>query len=381
MFKRYLFNADQLFDINVVPSLAGMPSQANLSVSKKTNTPKGLSQGCGIYFILHKSKLIYLGKFLGTKSDAFAGDLFNARWCRHMSTLPMRGSRISVGAKLVRAFAAEQPTHLLTSVLTSVSPVVLGADRGFVVPFNRLKFVALNWASFSKHHDSWIGDFRFGYLQLDPTYWTSHTTAQVRSTVSQVEKEVIEKYKPVCNVESTFAPDLIVECDIESLFEDLEAVFKQGKEDDKTESLIEENSTELVKVANELTSDGYGENFMESIPQDCPQETVDAIKSAFGADSSVEIHHTKTKGGDFRIRALNGSPRRNVFTMFWKVTKDVFLCRIYLPLNQVNGPGIINATHSPENEPLMTTFEFDCTQSGSIANLIELIRQAVHAAE
>ena len=386
MFNRHFLNAKNIFEITTVPPLPGMPLLANLRANKKKQIAKNLSQGCGLYFILHKSKLVYIGKFLGTKSDAFGGDIFSARWCRHISTLPARGARISVGTNLVNRLHAEQPLNHLTTTLKSASPSTLASDRGFMVPFNRLKFAALNWSSFCDPSNVWINDFQFGYVQLVQANWNSHTTPQIRTIINKAESKVIETFKPVCNVESTFHEDLLKEYSIETLFGELEAAFSAMKSD--AEGILE---TELhddfeshpdssnPQIETDLMSSGYGENFLESIPEDCPQETVDAIYSTFGADPNVQIHHTKTAGGDLRVRALKTQKPRNVFTMYWQTRKDKFFCRIHLPLANVIGPGIVDARNSPLKEPLRSSFSFDCSQSGSIPNLINLIRQA-HAA-
>lgn len=386
MFNRHFLNAKNIFEITTVPPLPGMPLLANLRATKKKQIAKNLSQGCGLYFILHKSKLVYIGKFLGTKSDAFCGDIFSARWCRHISTLPARGARISVGVNLVNRLHAEQPLNRLTTTLKSASSSTLASDRGFMVPFNRLKFAALNWSSFRDPSNVWINDFQFGYVQLVQATWSSHTTPQIRTIINKAESKAIDTFKPVCNVESTFHEDLIKEYDIETLFGELEAALSPAKSD--SESLLEtevdddsesHRDSSNLQMETDLMSSGYGENFLESIPEDCPQETVDSIYSAFGADPNVQIHHTRTAGGDLRVRALNTQKPRNVFTMYWQTRKDTFFCRIHLPLANVTGPGIVDAKNSSLKEPLRTSFSFDCSQPGSIPNLINLIRQA-HAA-
>jgi len=386
MFNRNFFKAESIFEITTVTPLLGMPATANLRITKNPKIEKNLTGGCGLYFILHKQKLVYIGKFLGSKSNAFGGDIFSARWCRHIATLPVRGSRISVGINLVNRIDEEIPFHPLISTLKGADPITLAADRGFMVPFNRLKFAALHWASFNDPCNAWIKDFQFGYLQLSESDWTSHTTPQIRSIVSKAESIAIGKFKPICNVESSFNQDLIKDYAIDELFVELEAAFNSAITHSASE--IEEDTSDVesgmesieTKKELEFMSYGYGENFLESIPEDCPQETVDAIYTTFGSNPNAQIHHTKTSGGDLRVRAINVPKPRNVFTSYWQVRKDVFFCRIHLPLANVNGPGILDAKESAPKEPLRTTFLFDCTQPGSISNLMNLIRFALAAA-
>jgi hypothetical protein len=138
----------------------------------------------------------------------------------------------------------------------------------------------------------------------------------------------------------------------------------------------------IVSLPDEIESPRYAEQLIESLPSGCPEETISAINNTFGLDSNVQIHSTRTNGGDIRVRVLNISRPRNVFTMYWQVKKELFHCRILLNPNEVNGPGIVDAKDSYANEPLPTTFGFDCSSGeGAIPNLIKLINRAISNAQ
>lgn len=382
MYIRHLLNANNIFTFSESSPLIGMPEFANQVAIKALSVNTETAQGCGIYFILYKRKLVYLGKFLGTKSDAFSGDIFSARWNRHISTLSLRGKAISIGSSLVARFKSELGSHPLAAELTIANSKTLAHDRGFMVPFNRLKFAALKWSSFSLTPDNWLPDIDFGYIQLDRNHWSGYSTNEIRTIISNAETKLIDIYKPICNGGSPFDERLIFDIPHNDLFDSIESALS-----DKTISVPKELMSVIeqlpsVSLPDEIESPRYAEQLSESLPSGCPEETISAVNNTFGLDANVQIHSTKTNGGDIRVRVLNISRPRNVFTMYWQVKKEIYHCRILLTPNEVTGPGIVNATDSYANEPLPTTFGFDCSSGeGAIPNLIKLINKAISNAQ
>jgi hypothetical protein len=118
------------------------------------------------------------------------------------------------------------------------------------------------------------------------------------------------------------------------------------------------------------------ELFWESLTTGCPKETATAIYEAF-AELPEAVHHTKTNGGDLRIRALNAPRRRNIFTMYWQPKSQLFSCRINLSPENVGGAGMLEVNACPEYEPLPSSFKFDCSQPGAIENLVRLIKRSL----
>jgi len=380
MFTRHYFSAQDIFLIGQVEPLPAMPAIANLRISKNYTGPA--TDGCGLYFIEYQGNLIYIGKFLGTKSDPFGGDIFSARWCRHMSTLPVRGARISIGNSLVQRFQSEESSHPLASILNSSDQTVLAHDRGFMVPFNRLKFAALHWKSFEQQDNSWISDFQFGYLQLSKSHWVGYPIQEIREIVNKVESLAIERFKPICNAEISFSEESIQHYEHESIFTAFEDIFKFVSNQPTATPSVEldiPGEESLTDITTGEESGLWGERFSESLLGDCPQETVNAIYEALESDLAAQVHHTKTNGGDVRVRALDIARQRNIFTMYWQARKEVFFCRIFLKLEEVVGAGILNVTAS-RHDPLPTEFKFDCSQPGAIANLKGLIHMALATA-
>ena len=374
MFKRHFFSAGQIFTTSSVAPKQGMPSFTNLKVAKNFSGDAKATTGCGLYFFMHHGHLVYIGKFLGTIHDAFGGDIFSARWNRHISTLSLRGSKIAISqANWAHASAQGLPANLLAE-LHAVDAVKLAKDRGFMVPYKRLMYAAQHWAEFSGSPATWLPNIDVGYLQLDPAAWSHLSISDLRNKVTKAEERAIEQIPTVLNGPGKFDAALIKKLSKDQVFELLESMFNAtGHAEPKVE--IDERQAEDSNA--EVESDFYSERFLESLPSECPEETVAAIKESFEDDAAAQVHHTKTNGGDLRVRALNAPRRRNIFTMYWQPKNQLFFCRINLAPGNVGGAGVVEAIASPEYEPLPTTFKFDCSQPGAIDNLIRLIKLAL----
>ena len=58
--------------------------------------------GAGLYGILYKDRLIYVGKFQGTKYDYNAGNIIEARWVKHISSMTFLGHNLSLSKKSLK---------------------------------------------------------------------------------------------------------------------------------------------------------------------------------------------------------------------------------------------------------------------------------------
>lgn len=386
MFQRHIYSARDIFTTSAAATPAGLPSFCNLKVSKRPNGNPPAIAGCGLYFFLHKGQLVYIGKFLGSIHDAFGGDIFSARWNRHISTLSLRGSRVSIGENTLEKAVQEGMPQDLENALRRAAKDTLAKDRGFMVPYKRLKYAALHWQDFSQEPEAWLDDIKVGYLQLDPAMGKQHAIAALRKMVSAAEGHAIARIPTVLNGPGDFDLDLLKTLSEDDVFTQLGSMFdlpsNEPVDQDELEPAVSfaaasQDKEQKPAAAAEIESDFYGERFLESLPSDCPEQTVQALYDAFGEMSVAEVHHTKTNGGDLRIRATAGRKTRNVFTMYWQPKNQVFLCRILLAPENVIGAGIVSAHASTPPEPLPTTFKFDCLPSGAIANLIALITQAL----
>lgn len=393
MFTPHIFSAREIFTTSADiysqkfgSFRAGLPSFCNLKISKRPDGDPPAIAGCGLYFFLHKGQLVYIGKFLGSIHDAFGGDIFSARWNRHISTLSLRGSRISIGKNTLEKAMQEGMPEDLENALRGVDKDTLAKDRGFMVPYKRLKYAALHWQDFSQEPEAWLDDIKVGYLQLDPAMAKQHAIQALRKKVSAAEAHAIARIPTVLNGPGDFDLSLLKTLSEDDVFKQLGSMFdlpsNEPVDQDEQELAVSfeaasQDEEQKPAAAAELESDFYGERFLESLPSDCPEQTVQALYDAFGEMSFEEVHHTKTNGGDLRIRASKGQESRNIFTMYWQPKNQVFLCRILLAPEDVVGAGIVTSHASTSPEPLPATFKFDCMQSGAKANLVELIDLAI----
>lgn len=374
MFKRHFFSSGQIFTTSSVAPQQGMPAFADMKVAKNFSGDAKATTGCGLYYFMHHGHLVYIGKFLGTIRDAFGGDIFSARWNRHISTLSLRGSKIAISqANWARASAQGSPANLLAE-LHAANAVKLAKDRGFMVPYKRLMYAAQHWAEFSGSPATWLPNIDVGYLQLDPAAWSHLSISDLRKKVTKAEDLAIEQIPTVLNGPGEFDAALTKKLSKDQVFDLLESMFNATGH---AEPKVETDERQAEDTNAEVESDFYSERFLESLPSECPEETVAAIKESFEDDAAAQVHHTKTHGGDLRVRALNATRRRNIFTMYWQPKNQLFFCRINLALGNVGGAGVVEVVASPEYEPLPTTFKFDCSQPGAIDNLIRLIKLAL----
>lgn len=350
-----------------------MPNFACLRVLKNFSGDVKTIKGCGLYFILHHGNLVYIGKFLGTIHDAFGGDIFSARWNRHISTLSLRGANISISqGNLARATAQGFPANLF-KILQEVNPIKLATDRGFVVPYKRLKYAALHWTEFSGPPETWLPNIELGYLQLEPAAWPHLSKSDLRKKVTEAEERAIKQIPTVLNGPGEFDEALIKKFTKDQVFDLLESIFNSNAHT-KPKHKAKSQSKDIHP---EVESDFYSERFLELLPSGWPDETVTAIKETFEDNDAAQVHHTKTNGGDLRVRALNIRPRKNIFTMYWQSRNQIFSCWINLAPSNVGGAGVLGIKACSKRKHLTTTFNFDCSESGAIENLIRLIQSTL----
>lgn len=369
MFKHHITPASQIFTTSHVATQVGMPSCTGLRVSNNISGSGMAIKGCGLYFFLHHGNLIYIGKFLGTIHEAFGGDIFSARWNRHISTLSLRGAKISISqGNLARATAQGLPANLF-AILQAANHVKLSRDRGFVVPYKRLMYAAMNWEEFSGAPETWLRNIEVGYLQLDPGAWCHLSKSELRKKVTEAEERAIKLIPTVLNGPGEFDATLIKKISIDYIFDQLKALFKATGQNEA----MHETKSQSKNINPEVESDFYSERFLELLPSEGPEETVAAIKESFEDKAAAQVHHTKTHGGDLRIRSLNARRIPNIFTMYWQPRNQMFSCWIDLAPGNVVGKGVLDVKACSKRKQLTTNFKYDCTKPGAIEDLITLI--------
>lgn len=395
------FNANDLFFARKCPARDGAPSWLNLDFGVKPGLSALPWGGCGLYCAAFDGQLIYVGKFQGQVSNPFGGNILEIRWRRHIQSLTMRGEAVSVGLKTLRDAHHELPSGEVLSGLMGAHRTYLIRDRGFHASRNRVKFAARHWSALREDPAVFLPLFEFGYVQIEPGELAGRAETSLRQRVSLAEVQARAELSPPCNGESRFEASILraglsMDATLERLRHHLAAVTQPGgtlRHAGTDTPAIETRNTRhdprpktgrlitLTPDQQELETEISMEKIEDDLPDGWPTDWLQQLKTQLPADS-MEVHATATgPRGDVRVRALNLKRARNVFTMQWQPTKNMFLCRILLDEAHAQAcPGVI-VRRADANNPLKTAFSFDGSNPSARAGLLQLIHDAVQRAK
>lgn len=156
----------------------------------------------GVFFAYDRApaELVYVGKYLGRRSDPSGGDVVRDRWWAHAASLTMRGHRVSLHAATVAALdaqlAPEHPFRLLIGARDT-----LERDRGCQAGLNRALFAANFVEDFAQLADcaATRARFSFAYLRIaDP----GDDVNAIRRRIGEAEDRLIDALRPRCNRET-----------------------------------------------------------------------------------------------------------------------------------------------------------------------------------
>lgn len=390
MFNEYVYDAGQLFEATPTNPLGGMPAFANCIFQSNPGLPdrQSMCLGAGLYFITYHDVPIYIGKFLGRFDDVFKGDLFSARWLRHISTISLRGSRISISPRLQNEFTIHNPQHGISASISAADPVMLGKDRGFQVAGNRLMFAASNWSVFQLDPGQWLANLKFGYVQLEEAFWRDRGFGDQRiwTAIDAAERSAIDAWRPqvnggVRNAATTAVNPTALLASLKELLQgELENCPAVAPADSPPADVAEPLQAVVSEFRHELKADDEEakDTVREDLPDGCPTAVLEAIIGALQGDQHAEVHYTLTNGGDLRVRVLDVSRPRNVFTIYWQRKNQQFFGRALVPFGDVARlAGITTAKACPRHEPLWCEFTVDCSGKASAAAVADVVRLAV----
>ena len=112
--------------------------------------------GAGLYGILYKDRLIYIGKFQGKKYDFSSGNIIEARWVKHISSMTFLGHNLSFSKKsleniikFISNYSDElegQQSVLFNSILRTDQDLIT-TDRGCLSTFERFNLGMEIWSN------------------------------------------------------------------------------------------------------------------------------------------------------------------------------------------------------------------------------------------
>ena len=391
--KQSSFNASELVSGHFIEPMKGNPIWSNLDFKSKTRSVSKIG-GCGLYCASYKGRAIYVGKFLGTESNPFGGDLQKIRWERHLPSLTMRGQKVSLGKVVLAKLRQANTTSSFTTDLAQAEYSILTKYRGYHASYNRVKFAEMNWDELQAGPDEFLPKFGFGYVQYEPYDLEGWSDVAIWQLVSSAEVLAREQLHLCCNGESDFMASVAEASLSISQVQDrfLEIMTRlRGEHYGRIDA--SHNSPKVkfgvgatpnrATLPIHLKSDTAMELLEESLPSGWRTEWLERLRLAFQGET-LEVHATEArKHGDVRIRALDLKRQRNLFTMAWRPSDGRFSCRILLKEAQVaDCPGVEMQAPS-QSDPLKTGFLFDASQNHEAAfeGLLHLITEAHYQAK
>jgi hypothetical protein len=391
--KQCSFNASDLISAHPIEQVEGTPVWFNLDFKSKARAVAKIG-GCGLYCVSYKGRAIYVGKFLGTESNPFGGDLQKIRWERHIPSLTMRGHKVSLGKVVLAKLKKSNADSILTTELAQADHSAIIKYRGYHASYNRVKFAAMNWDDLQAGPSEFLPNFGFGYVQYEPKDLEGLSDSAIWQLVSSAEVLAREQLHLCCNGESDFMTSVAEpSLSLLQVQEHFMTIMTRLRDDHNCLIDAVHNSFKVKYVVGvtqkratlptHLKSDTAMELIEENLPSGWRSEWLERLRLSFQCET-LEVHATNTRTyGDVRIRALDLKRQRNLFTMAWRPSDGRFSCRILLEEAQVaDCPGVEMQAPS-QCDPLKTGFIFDASQNHEAAfeGLLSLITKAHYQAK
>jgi hypothetical protein len=166
-------------------------------------------QGPGIYALLFTpadepvERVVYVGSYC----TAFAGNVVDLRWRKHLGACTARGHRVSVGPVVQQQLAARLPVQGLPHPLAALTAnVCLRTDAGCQAGLNRLGFALANWPMFDPVGvPDLLAPFRWAYVRLRSAP-AGLDPATLRACIKAAEDDLIDVFRPECNSHHVVPP-------------------------------------------------------------------------------------------------------------------------------------------------------------------------------
>jgi len=393
------FTFDQIIDFRESPSIPGNPEWMNIRFKRRLKLDNSQFTGLGVYAGFFDNQLIYIGKFLGQKTNPFAGNVIDARWTKHVGTLTLRGRNLSYSTRaLDEIYQLSLPEALLGFL--QADRQLLSRDRGMSSTLNRFQFGAENWEIFKTLEMKTLKRFHFIYVRLTKgEHFDDICHDTLRRIVSEVEDHQVATLRPRCNavIKATTEENQKARLMPEPVAKSIEDAFIKRMAQFSSAKAPEETRHPVTPHQDELTIEGPGVGYQQvetPEPEVASSEAlfmariennpdalnlIEAMREHFDQVDNVEIHFKKFDAPDLRVRAydINGKGR-NVFTIQWQPKNKSFLCRSLSEDLHHDRAEFINVRETYRKEPLKTQFHLQVHETQS-ANLIGAVEMAIRS--
>jgi len=338
------FRVSELFSISQIGSLPGNPAWADMKFPLLISGSENF-KGPGVYALFFDDRLIYVGKFLGRKTNPFLGNIARARWEKHIGSMTLRSRAISFSKTSLQRILDESEEMPVSAIRLADHPTLL-RDRGTLSTFNRYRFACQHWDLFSQLNETHLKRFQFMYVRLRPIdAILGQGTDFIRNLISKVENQLVLELKPYCNAvvaDSSYpSPHTVasvrakvestLQAEIETISAAIPVASKKQAARSKISSIPSDQNLNDAQV-NDGEPRSAEEIFFERL-ESAPEAAytfIESLLAAFSENLSFEVHFTYTSVADLRIRFFGSGARRggrNLFTLVWEPRSQSFFCR------------------------------------------------------
>ena len=204
--KEYKLTGNKFCDFEKIDAIPGMPSISNFKFGTKRKVDP--ITGSGIYSIYYDSILLYVGEYNGeTKKgvkDPFSGSVTD-RWYKHIALLTGRSNRIFFTKKTLRNIIEMEDCEF-KDLIIKCDHKVLTRKKPLNYSFRKFRFSAENWGDFKSFDAETLKRFTFCYSQYIPSDFDASGLTTIRKKIQSVEKSIILKLQPRCNMKYVKTP-------------------------------------------------------------------------------------------------------------------------------------------------------------------------------
>lgn len=349
-----------------------------------TSRIKAELTGPGIYAICYDQQLIYIGKYLGLKENAFAGNVARLRWVQHLGSMTMRDRRVSLSKRSLDVLLDPNFAHRRHPLIGSLvhafdhervsgsTKPFLQRDRGCLSTINRILFAIEHWPLFSQALGPALGGFSFHYFQVEKPC-SEIPVKELRSLISALEDRLVEAFRPRCN--AVIDPGTALSWERSKALNELWGELRHFLSAEVSPYTHEQpitkiaNGTRIFESSSqfaepeEMSTEVMFFERLEGAPTEATALLHDLRLYAAEKDD-VELHFTRASGGDVRLRkhGLGKDKRRsqNFLTLTWQTRDKKFrinnICQP--PANNMSA-GLYKFVVPLSHDPLKSTLKVD----------------------
>lgn len=224
------FKASQLFDLDKhTKNGLIVPEYADRKAVPKVGKNDPRFTGTGIYGVLFRDKLVYVGIFTGNKGKLFDGSVVHERWKKHLTFFTMRSPECAASPTNLKRILTELkggPVDALFDIFAMKGLSVddlkrsrIGFANGASTQFNKVRFATENWETFRPGNEElMLEEMSFVYARFMPTTRTLLSPVATKESYVFVKQEwleprerrLFEEFEPACNSQ-TVTPNLNVD--------------------------------------------------------------------------------------------------------------------------------------------------------------------------